>query len=65
MAHNPGAIVIATLDKGDEYLLNAVAAPTQEEFTSTLASWAGFHDPAEAKDPKGIRNWRPMPGTGH
>ena len=65
MAHTPGAIVIATLDKGGEYLLNAVAAPTQEEFSTTLARWAGFHDPAAAKDPQGIRNWRPLAGTGN
>ena len=39
MAHTPGAIVIATLDKGDEYLLNAVSKPTLEEFQETLARW--------------------------
>ena len=64
MAHNPGAIVIATLDKGDEYLLNAVAAPTRRSSPVPWPAGPG-PTPAEAKDPKGIRNWRPMPGTGH
>ena len=63
MANNPAAVVITTLDKGDEYLLNAVSAPTGEEFTATLARWAGCHDPEEAAAPLGISNWPHLPGT--
>ena len=63
MAHNPGAIVITTLDKGDEYLLNAVSAPTEEEFTATLALWAGSHVPAETAGPEGISHWPRLTGT--
>ena len=60
MAHNPAAVVITTIDKGDEYLLNAVSAPTEEEFNATLARWAGSHDPAETAGPEGISHWPVM-----
>ena len=55
--HRPAAVVQLTLDKGDEYLLNAAHCASPEELQHALRQWGGSHDPKQAKDPRGIRRW--------
>ena len=55
--HRPSAVVQMTLDKGDEYILNAVHCAGPEELKLALTQWGGSYDPEQAQDPRGMRRW--------
>ena len=67
MAHNPAAAVVITiLDKGDEYLLNAVSSPTEEEFNATVASGQAPTTPTRPSAPRASATghaWPTPPGS--